>query len=710
MDNSLSFAARTTLSLAISSIFLASAVQASSSHKPTETMVITASRSEASAWESPATIHVVGRDELDKTTHNSMAEMLKDIPGVELTDNGLAGRRLIRIRGEASSRVLILIDGQEVTYQRSGSDYGAGLLIDESSLERIEVVKGPYSVLYGSQAIGGVVNFVTRKGGNKPVSGIVKATYDSSTAGWQESATLYGSVDNFDYRISANYSDQGNLKTPDGRLDETDFRNNSQSLWLAYTLDDHKFGLSLDRYKLSSQTWSESAADMDEFYVRIPNLEREKIGFFYDYQAQGEYFKRLHFDAYQQTLSRLFRNGVTVVTPSGSPMIGDVTVNSKTASDDKQTTYGATLQANYSLPARNELVVGLQYRDDILKHQSDAFAQTQTTTGWPAAANTTTITALSNKSHQETWSVFAQNEWQFHDDWRWTLGARQFWVDSELNWSDKVVNGTATLLGSNSERESALITSTSLRYSGFDNTEWRLAYAQGFAAPTLVQIFMDTSAGGSTTYGNQDLKAERSNNLELGMRYSDNLWYLDSALYFAQAKDYIASVACNGEAVCNGTTNSSRSGNYYYNNIDKANTYGMELVAQYTGWEVSPYLSANFIRRQYDGASIKTWDTGEPSLTGRLGAKHSLSLDRFLINSDFYIAAASHAKNNTGDSEIRSAGWTTLNLVLNTEFGADDQFQANVGLYNLTNKRYTTAHEVIPGAGFSAALGLAWKF
>lgn len=52
----------------------------------------------------------------------------------------------------------------EVTYQRAGDNYGVGLLIDESALERVEVVKGPYSVLYGSQAIGGIVNFITKKG------------------------------------------------------------------------------------------------------------------------------------------------------------------------------------------------------------------------------------------------------------------------------------------------------------------------------------------------------------------------------------------------------------------------------------------------------------------------------------------------------------------------------------------------------------------
>ncbi len=129
-----------------------------------ETLVVTADRAESSLWQSPATIQVIDNQTLQRSTRNTLADELRDIPGVEVTDNALAGRKQVRIRGEASSRVLVLIDGQEVTYQRAGENYGAGLLIDTSALDRIEVVKGPYSVLYGSKAIGGVVNFITKKG------------------------------------------------------------------------------------------------------------------------------------------------------------------------------------------------------------------------------------------------------------------------------------------------------------------------------------------------------------------------------------------------------------------------------------------------------------------------------------------------------------------------------------------------------------------
>lgn len=153
-----------TLSLCISGIVsTATATSSETKISNEETLVVTTNRSASNLWESPATIQVIDQQTLQNSTNASIADNLQDIPGVEITDNSLAGRKQIRIRGEASSRVLILIDGQEVTYQRAGDNYGVGLLIDESALERVEVVKGPYSVLYGSQAIGGIVNFITKR-------------------------------------------------------------------------------------------------------------------------------------------------------------------------------------------------------------------------------------------------------------------------------------------------------------------------------------------------------------------------------------------------------------------------------------------------------------------------------------------------------------------------------------------------------------------
>jgi len=679
-----------------------------------DTLVVTANRSESSLWESPATIQVIDRDRLEKSTNTSIADDLRDIPGVEVTDNALAGRKQIRIRGEASSRVLILIDGQEVTYQRAGQNYGAGLLIDESALERIEVVKGPYSVLYGSQAIGGVVNFITKKGGDKPLGGMVKATYNSATAGWDESAAAWGSIGQFDYRINGSYSDQGDRDTPDGRLPNTHFRNNSQGVWLGYTVDRHKFGLSVDRYALSTQTYYDDPT-YEDFSVNIPQLKREKVGLFYDFDVAGDYFKTLHLDAYTQNIKRKFENNVAVNTPTGSPMIGSLRVANQTRSQDKQETQGVTLQSNFSLPGANNLVMGAQYQRDTVKQTSRSTTDSSSTTGFPSAVNYSKNTLTHNRAEQTNLSVFGQNDWTFADNWTWTVGARQYWLLSKLTGGDETTTHslsgtTSSSLGKDSTHDNELVTSTSLRYSGFDNLELRMAFAQGYVFPTLSQLFMQTSAGGGVNYGNPDLKAEHSNNYEIGARYNGNLWVVDGAVYYSEAKDYIASVACSGQRICNGNSNSSRTGYYFYDNIDSAKTWGMELSAEYNGWAVSPYLSGNILRRQYEGSTIKTWDTGEPLINGRVGVKNTHAFNTLNVTTDLFVRAASSASDKTSDSETRYPGWATLNLAFNTEFGAQDQYLVNLALNNLTNKRYQTAHESIPAAGFNAAVGFAWKF
>nr|WP_315299279.1 TonB-dependent receptor [Raoultella terrigena] len=673
-----------------------------------ETLIVTANRTESSLWDSPATVQVIDRETLNNSTSVSIADDLQDIPGVEVTDNSLAGRKQIRIRGEASSRVLILIDGQVVSYQRAGQNYGVGLLIDESALERIEVVKGPYSVLYGSQAIGGVVNFITKKGGDKPLAGTVKAVYNSATAGWEESAAAWGSIGQFDYRINGSYSDQGNRDTPDGRLQNTNFRNNSQGVWLGYNLDRHKFGLSLDRYKTSTQTWfDDPEGQYEDFSVRIPKLEREKIGAFYDFDAGGDYLKKIHFDAYSQTIEREFENRIKTTQPIPSPIIQALTVSNQTNTNDKQYTQGVTLQGNLSLPANNELVIGTQYQHDKVKQDTRSSTRQTAATG---AFDIQTLTLSHIEAEQSNASVFAQNDWRFADDWTWTVGARQYWLSSELNRSDSQSGAVSQSTGGKSAHDDKLVTSTSLRYSGFKDIELRAAYAQGYVFPTLTQLFMQTSAGGGITYGNTGLKAEHSNNYELGARYKGNMWLVDGAIYYSEAKDYIASLPCSGQAICSGNSTSSRGEYFYYDNIDRAKTWGMELTAEYNGWAVSPYLSGNLIRRQYEGETVKTWDTGEPALTGRAGLKHTLLLNSANVTSDLFVRAASSADDKTGSREIRYPGWATLNLAFNTEFGPQEQYQVNLALNNLTNKRYQTAHETIPAAGFNAAVGFAWNF
>jgi hemoglobin/transferrin/lactoferrin receptor protein len=184
---------KTTLSILLLSTFHVPIVIANNdlgddfSVEKLETLVVSGSRTEKILLDVPASISVITQQEIQRSGAEQVGELLRDIPGVSITDTSVAGAKRVRIRGEVGSNVLILIDGQEISEQRSFHG-AAPLLVDASIIERIEVVKGPASVLYGSKAIGGVVNIITKKGGERAVQAELSASYNSSTNGFDTNA------------------------------------------------------------------------------------------------------------------------------------------------------------------------------------------------------------------------------------------------------------------------------------------------------------------------------------------------------------------------------------------------------------------------------------------------------------------------------------------------------------------------------------------
>jgi hemoglobin/transferrin/lactoferrin receptor protein len=671
------------------------AAEGDSSVEKEDVLVISASRTEQTLWNSPVTMQVVDREQLSKFGGDSITEALRDIPGVLVSDYALPGRKQVRIRGEKSDRVLVLIDGQEVSYQRLN---GAGLLIDSESVERIEVVKGPHSVLYGARAIGGVINFITRKGGERPIQGDMRVGYDTSTEGNFQSGSLYGSVGGFDYRISGSRYDYGDRKTPDGTLKNTDFSNDSVSSWLGYRWDAHRLGVSLERFELDSKTFTspeQLSYPIVDFSVEIPKLLRKKAGVFYDYEHDGAFWKKLHLDVYQQEISRQFRNNM-VLQPTAM-----MKIDQKNRVDDEQKTEGGTLQFDFTPFTDHSLIIGTQYQRDRVD-QASLIRSTTYVMGTPRPTN---VTESSDKWQQTSWSAFAQNEWQMNEDWIWSVGARQYWLES------KVLGGAIAHIKESSS-DNTLVAATSLRYSGFDDTELRLSYAQGYVYPTLFQQFAQSAAGGKTTYGNPNLKAEYSQNIEFGARYKGNSWLIDSAVYYSAADDYITSSQCTSSSsgICQGNSGSNFQ---YYTNADKAKTYGIEAQIEYHGWDIVPYISGNLLKRQFNTNGKKTYRTGDPTLTGRIGVKNSRYFNQFDLDSDFYIRAAGKSRDHTAlsvsDYENKS-GWATANLEFNGFMGSERQYRVGLQLNNLADKRYTTARETVPASGFHAVFSAGMKF
>ena len=125
--------------------------------------VVTATRTAQTAQQSLAAVTVIDRERIERSQANSLPELLKQVPGVSLANNGGPGKSTsLFMRGTESDHVLVMIDGIKI-----GSVSGGGAALQDLPLElieRIEVVRGPRSSLYGSEAIGGVIQIFTRKG------------------------------------------------------------------------------------------------------------------------------------------------------------------------------------------------------------------------------------------------------------------------------------------------------------------------------------------------------------------------------------------------------------------------------------------------------------------------------------------------------------------------------------------------------------------
>jgi vitamin B12 transporter len=225
-------------------LLLSSPLYAQTITTQTEDVVVTASRIEQPREKVIADVSIITRNEIERAGQSTFLELLQTQPGVEITSNGGTGKTSgIFLRGTNSSHVLILLDGLRIDSATAGTTTLENLPL--AQIEKIEILRGPASTLYGQDAIGGVIQIFTKRGNHAPKlsAGIGYGTYDTKTA----DASFSGSVKDTSFAISASsYATRGfsAYKTKDPNLDDRDgYRNLSFSGSLSHKIsEDHNIG------------------------------------------------------------------------------------------------------------------------------------------------------------------------------------------------------------------------------------------------------------------------------------------------------------------------------------------------------------------------------------------------------------------------------------------------------------------------------------
>ena len=239
-------------------------------------IVITAGRQETLTSDVAAPITVITSDDIEKLQPEKMADLFKMIPGVEVQGEG-PFRGIPVIRGLSSNRVLILVDGQRLNNARESTSF-AGIqpaLVNLAEVERIEVLRGPASVQYGSDAIGGVVNIITRQpdlGGDQfKIGGNVSYEYGTSSESQHAQAMVRGTGKGMSFHIGASIQDVDDYKAADGAHED--------ERYTANTLDDDTVPNSGMKQKNFDGSFSILTGNQGVFKVNAEVVRTEDVGF-----------------------------------------------------------------------------------------------------------------------------------------------------------------------------------------------------------------------------------------------------------------------------------------------------------------------------------------------------------------------------------------------------------------------------------------------
>lgn len=217
-------------------------------------VVVTAARTAQTVDETLAPVTVITRKDIERSQASSVSDLLRKTPGLQVTDSGGQGAATsIFLRGTNSNHALVLIDGVRINSATGGQP--AIPYLDTNQIERIEIVRGPKSSLYGADAIGGVIQIFTRKGKGKPqlTVKVGAGSRDSSNA----DLNFGGQVDNTRFNINTNFQEtQGfdrTVSTSDND-DEDAYRNKSFSANISHDFsNDAQLGFSVSHNQGKSE-------------------------------------------------------------------------------------------------------------------------------------------------------------------------------------------------------------------------------------------------------------------------------------------------------------------------------------------------------------------------------------------------------------------------------------------------------------------------
>ena len=549
------------------------AVEKENNETKLDGVVVSASGFSQQIKEAPASISVIGGDELTKDSFTSLHSIAQKVPGVNVVGGEDGAASGISIRGMEKSQTLVLIDGKRVNSSSANPKGGAGdmnsnFIPPAEAIERIEVIRGPMSSLYGSDAVGGVINIITKKdfskfSGNVGISTTInahKGIGDGRQGDFYLNLPLYKDLFALQLWGYKKLRDEDNYK---GGYQKSDKRNLSAKLWI--TPDEHNKFFILG---------SNEKHDYSRTVGKTATIKTNKVLNAYDYEKKSYGVGYLgEFDSLNADISYIYDQ-------TQRTSLFDSLIPAKAKNHNFNSKFTTFLGAH-----------SLTFGYDFSKQ------------------NVGTTFIVSNASRNglkdpKTYSMsehagFIEDEWQILDEKLFlTLGSR---------------------LTHNEFFGNHLSPRAYLVYNATDTLSLKGGVATGYKTPNINQISPEVGTIQNgwkiVDFGNKDLKPEKSTTYEVGAYYDNQADFRGSVTLFRnEFKDKIldtdGSKRVNGIpafGTCTNAPDVTCPGWGTYFNIEGATVWGVELSGDYDILS-NLNLSSNYT---YNKSKIKT---GNPTI------------------------------------------------------------------------------------------------
>ncbi len=657
-------------------------------------VVVSTNRTEDYLRNSPFAESLIGKEEIQMRPSVSLPDILQNVPGVSLLRDGIWGTE-VSIRGLNRENIITLIDGNRVA---TSTDVAARLsMLDLNDVERVEVIKGASSSIYGSGATGGIVNIITKSPHlyeNFSFSGNVLTEYNSVNDLSVFGGSIYSGSSFWSTKLSGSYRKALNTQTPRGELKNSQFEDYSFSGAInVFPIDNHKLKIDYQLFRADNVGIPGASVFPNTADVRYPFERRELFSAGYEVQNISKSFYKLSAKYSFQIINRDVENIPYIVQnipASGNNPARRVSVLKITPSADHKNN-NATLQGNFWLFDSHNLAAGFDYWDRSYNGERERYQLIEVLDSSGNVVSTTNLITgeipVPNSKYSSL-GIFAQDEFKlFTDKLSTTLGLRYDFInitaEKTLNPVYTITNGVINYNPANQKviwdsmetNNSSYSANLGFIYSLFTSLDLTLGLGASFRSPSLEERFQYIDQGSVVRVGNPELDPEKGQSLDFGIRhYSDNLKII-SSLFFSYFEDLVAEIP--------GTYEGRNA--LIKTNIGEARIYGFDFSADYSFWSnyifytIASYVKGDDITADGNLPEI-------PPLNGRVGFKLN-----FLEYLQADVSSTIFAEqNDVAEGEITTPGYAAFNFLINTipiKFSSIS-FRIYSGIENIFDKAY----------------------